>query len=80
MTIICFIQTRTKEEDKAIEEEANQDKVSTTKGKPGNKTSTTNKMLQMCEATHQVEGKAIMPDRAGRITPPIAYCGKFGHY
>ena len=41
-----------KEEDKAMEEGANQAKVGITKGKPGNKTPTTDKTLRTREAEH----------------------------
>ena len=62
LTVRCSIQTRTKEEDKAMEEGAKQAKAGTIKGNPGNKISTNNKMPQTCEAEHQEEGRASMPD------------------
>ena len=61
-----------KEEDKAMEEganQANQAKAEITKGYPMNTTSTTGKMLQTHEAEHQEEGGAALPDRAIRTTP-----------
>ena len=41
----------------------------TTKGNPGNKTSTTNKTLQTREVEHHEEGGATVLDQADRITP-----------
>ena len=56
MLVRCSIQTRMKEEDKAMEEGANQAKAETTKGNHVNITTTAGKTLQMCEAEHREEG------------------------
>ena len=56
---------RMKEEDKAMEEganQANQAKAETTKGNPMNITSTTSKTLQMREVERQGEGGTIMSE------------------
>ena len=47
-----------------MEEEVKQAKAGTTKGNPGNTTSTTDKTLQTREAKGQEEGGASMSDRA----------------
>ena len=50
-----------KEEDKAMEEGANQAKAGTTKGNPVNTTSTTDKTLQIREEERHEEGGAAIP-------------------
>ena len=42
------------------------------KGNPGNKISTTDKTQGTREAERQVEGGAVMPNRADKTTPPSA--------
>ena len=54
MTDRCSTRTRMKEQDKAMEEGANQAKAGTTKRHPKNTTSTTDKTLQTCKAERMV--------------------------
>ena len=65
----CFIQIQMEEEDMVVEEAVDLAEVKTTKDKPMNQTSTTDKMLQTRKGRF-AKGGANMTNQVDKTTPP----------